>query len=361
MKKILFISAFPPNQKTAGQDYSRRLIDDLVSKGYQVSLIYANYPKHEVEVNEEVDIIGTINPTLGKCIRRPQYFPLFSRRFDINILKEIQSMADQFDVLYFDYSQVHVYSQYIEHPNKILMCHDIIAQKYERKKRIFLPYVKNTEEKLLNTGKVLVTFSQKDNDIIKALYKKDAIAVNFYIKNGKYEYSQEKINKRTFCLYGAWNRQENIEALTFFVNKILPKLDEDILIEILGGEMRKREQKLISMYKNIKYLGFVDNPVLEMAKNQALIAPLHWGAGVKVKVIDALSSGTPVIGTTIAFEGIEDNKNRKLLVRAESIQEYVNLINNWSPKTVEEKQLAADEFWDRYNMNHFADILQEII
>lgn len=360
MKKILFISAFPPNQKTAGQDYSRRLIDDLISRGHQISLIYANYSKHEVDVNNEVEIIGTINPSLRKCFRKVQYFPLFSRRFDVEILRKMQSIAEGFDILYFDYSQVHIYAKYIEHPNKILMCHDVIAQKYRRKKSILLPYIRSTEYNLLKSGKVLLTFSKKDNDILKELYNKDAIAINFYIKTGAYKYLHENIGEKTFCLYGAWNRPENMESLIFFVNKILPKLNQDIVIEIIGGGMTRREQKLLSKHVNIRYLGFVTNPVLEISKNQALIAPLHLGAGVKVKVIDALSSGTPVIGTSVAFEGIEDNKRNKLFFYAESPQEYINLINSWNPITVKEKQIAADEFFERYNKNHFPDILNQL-
>ena len=48
--KILFITAFPPNQKTAGQDYTRRLILDLVDKGNAISLFYTEYPNHLVEL-----------------------------------------------------------------------------------------------------------------------------------------------------------------------------------------------------------------------------------------------------------------------------------------------------------------------
>ena len=48
MIRILYITAFPPNQKTAGQDYSRRLILDLIKKGNVVDLIYVDYPKHVI-------------------------------------------------------------------------------------------------------------------------------------------------------------------------------------------------------------------------------------------------------------------------------------------------------------------------
>lgn len=72
----------------------------------------------------------------------------------------------------------------------------------------------------------------------------------------------------------------------------------------------------VSTCKNIKIAGFVENPVAEIAKCQALVAPLHKGAGVKVKVIDALSSGTSVVGTDVTFEGIEDNSKNPLFLKS---------------------------------------------
>ena len=115
--------------------------------------------------------------------------------------------------------------------------------------------------------------------------------------------------------------------------------------------------KRIKKYTNIEILGFVDDPVAEVAKTQALIAPLHKGAGVKVKVIDALSSGTVVIGTNVAFEGIEDNVENKLFVTCTTPEEYAQIINNWKDVDVEKKQNAATEFFNRYNTNHFTDFL----
>ena len=41
-----------------------------------------------------------------------------------------------------------------------------------------------------------------------------------------------------------------------------------------------------------------------MGRSRALIAPLFKGAGVKVKVVEALCCGTPVLGTSVALEGI---------------------------------------------------------
>lgn len=359
MKSILFISAFPPNQKTAGQDYTRRLILDLSKKGFEISLIYAGYPGHSVELPSSVNVIKEIKSGFRNCLHHPFCHPFFTKRFDKNILNFIQSIAHNYDMLYFDFSQVHFYSLFIEHPNKILMCHDVIAQKFKRKGIFQLPWIKKTEGKILKTAKQIITFSEKDCLFIFKEYNLHSISVNFYLKNGNYKYKEMNIENDTFCFYGAWNRSENTECLIWFLKHVYPSLQENIRFFVIGGGMDSSLKNQISKYKNIFYLGFVDDPIMEISKCQALIAPLHRGAGVKVKVIDALSSGTPVIGTDVAFEGITDNKDRGLFYLAFKPKEYTGLLNNWSNLNTDYKQAAANEFFNRYNCNHFSDIIKE--
>lgn len=356
---ILYITSFPPCQKTAGQDYSRRLLNDLAFRGHKISLIYAEYLEHEPEIDSKIKVIGTIKPSLKNCLSLPSFHPFFTRRFDKNILSLIKAEAENFDMLYFDFSQVHIYSAFVNHPNKVLMCHDVICQKFTRKGRFQLPWIKRSEKKLLSTANKIITFSKKDSDVIKQEYRLDSTPVNFYLKNGHFDYEPEKITikKNTFCFYGAWNRSENSECLEWFLEEVLPKLSGDFTFEIIGGGMDEKLKSKIGGHKNFKILGFVENPVAEIAKCQALIAPLFKGAGVKVKVIDALSSGTSVIGTEVAFEGIEDNENFPLFFRESSADGIAQILNSWKTISKEEKQSAADEFFARYNTNHFADMI----
>ena len=358
MKKILIISAFPPNQKTAGQDYTRRLILDLLDKGYSVSLFYSEYPEHKVELPSTVDIIGKFKPTLKNCIKKLNFHPFFTKRFDFSILKKIKEVANEYDYLYFDFSQMHIYSYFIDHPNKILMCHDVIFQKYTRKGKWQLPIVRSSEKRLLKTGNSIITFSEKDCGLIKKEYGLDSISVNFYLKTSRFKYKEESLEDY-FCFYGAWNRPENYEALFWFLDEIYPTLRTDIKFCIIGGNLSDEHLNKIKCFNNIKYLGFVDNPVEELARCRALIAPLKKGAGVKVKVIDALTTGCPVIGSDVAFEGIVDNKETSLLNMCSDNKDYAELINNWSMWDVQKRQLAADEFYERYNTNHFPDLLSK--
>lgn len=265
---ILYITAFPPCQKTAGQDYSRRLLNDLVSRGHKISLIYAEYPGHSPEVDKSIKILDRMKPSLKNCFSLPAFHPFFTKRFELKILKKIQAVAKDFDMLYFDFSQVHIYSAFVNHPNKVLMCHDVIFQKFTRKGRVQLPWIKRSEKKLLSTAAKIITFSKKDSGVIKREYGFDSVPVNFYLKNGHFNYESEKnsVQKDAFCFYGAWNRSENFECLEWFLKNVYPALYQKINFLIIGGGIDGRLKSKLSTYKNIKIVGFVENPVSEIAK-----------------------------------------------------------------------------------------------
>lgn len=118
-----------------------------------------------------------------------------------------------------------------------------------------------------------------------------------------------------------------------------------------------RLQSKLSAIPAVSFIGFVENPILEIARCQALVAPLRRGAGVKVKVIDALSFGTKVIGTEIAFEGIDDNAAHSLFCRAHRADDFIRILRGWQSVSRAEKQVASEEFRARYNANHFADTI----
>ena len=54
-----------------------------------------------------------------------------------------------------------------------------------------------------------------------------------------------------------------------------------------------------------KWLGYVDDLPAELAAGSVYVAPLAMGGGVKNKVLEAMASGLPIVGTTEAFSGLE--------------------------------------------------------
>lgn len=360
-KSILMITAFPPCSRTAGQNYTKRVIEELVRSDYDVSLISFEYPGHAMEVPDTVHILKVCRPNMLNCIKHITYHPFFTKRYDSKLIRYIQKISNMYDLVYFDFSQVMIYSIFLKHPLKLFMCHDIIYQRYSRRKIPFNVYlIKKTESRILNHGDRIFTFSKKDCKLLEKNYNVNSQPVNFYLKTDKsFKYDEVETKANLFCFYGAWNRKENIESLIWFINKVSKCIVPKIKYIVIGGGMDEKNKLKIESDKRFKVIGYVDNPLNEIAKCQALIAPLKKGAGVKVKVVDTLTTGTPVIGTDVAFEGIGDNSNITLFKHATKIEDYINILNGWQSVDKKVKELAAEEFYNRYNTNHIVEIINE--
>ena len=349
-KRLLFITPFSLCSNHAGVVYTRQLLAEL-SKHCEIDLISFRYknnkkyhPGDNIKVLEEIEI-GTMSK-LFSIFSLFWVFPLFSVRFSWRRCKWMQSLINSnvYDFVYFDFSQTFAYSLFLKHPHKILMAHDVMAQKYSRMKTYLRPWAMLSERKILKQGDVF-TFSEKDCKLIKDLYGYPSRSTTFFLSKeviaatptGKGDY---------FVFFGGWSREENYEALDWFLNNV-NRLIPDVKYKIIGGGLPDNIKKEIALLPNFEYLGFVDNPYPVIAGAKAEIAPLRKGAGVKVKCIDALGCGTPVIGTDVAFEGIPDEFS-ELMLKAETAQDYADIISglNWA---IDKRKRFKSFFIERYN------------
>lgn len=80
-------------------------------KDYIIDVLFFSYPDHkcEIVVGDNIASVKELAIKKTNFIKRFWIHPIFSRRFNKSILKEIQSIANDYNVLYFDFSQVALY------------------------------------------------------------------------------------------------------------------------------------------------------------------------------------------------------------------------------------------------------------
>lgn len=361
MKPILIITAFPPNNKTAGQNYTQNLISDLSNNGYIIDIVYFSYDNHKVYEfkNKNVNYIFSINSTKIKKISNAILlffiFPFFSVRFSLKLVRYIIKNQKKYDIVYLDFSQVFIYGLLLKSSKKFLMAHDIIIQKYNRKfKNFFLKkWIKFSENLILKQkNSKIICFSNKDLALLKREYNMLGEKVDFYIDEGIKHKTLEKV-ENYFCFYGAWHREENLESLEWFEKQIKGKLRFDV--KIIGGGLTEKYQEILKK-KGFNILGFVENPYDVLMRSKGLIAPLFKGAGVKVKVIEALACGTPVVGTEIALEGIDFES--RLIEKVTSFNEVLKVLAKFEKVTLKDKQELKNSFNNEYGKNRFINIIK---
>ncbi len=112
-------------------------------------------------------------------------------------------------------------------------------------------------------------------------------------------------NSNDIFFLGAMNWQPNIEAVDVLLHAIFPTIRDqfpETKLHLAGSFM---SSKLINLkQENVIVHGHVENVAKFMAEHGILVVPLKSGSGIRIKILEAMSVGTPIISSSIGFEGI---------------------------------------------------------
>jgi GT2 family glycosyltransferase/glycosyltransferase involved in cell wall biosynthesis len=117
-------------------------------------------------------------------------------------------------------------------------------------------------------------------------------------ENGKSFSEREGI-----AFLGGFNHHPNVEAVKYFATNVMPLLAKekpDLKFYIYGSNPSEEIESLAS--DNIVVVGFVKNLDDVFHNHKVIVAPLLSGAGIKGKVLEAMSYGAPQVLTSVAAE-----------------------------------------------------------
>lgn len=241
---------------------------------------------------------------------------------------------------------------------------------YEKKLlKIFYKYkylrVKRIEIKYLNQVDLVVLNNQKDYKLIM----NDGVKSRIFIWSVYFEsllHITPKNTTRDIVYYGAMSREENWKSAEWFILNVMPFLDnKEIRFVIIGSNPNHK----LYQYCNDRIIvkGYVDDISKELVNSMCLVAPLLLGAGIKVKVIEALSCGIPVLTNSIGIEGIPA-VDGKSYFHCETPQDYINIINKLDSGKVDiqaiaenGKQVVRDNFNYENSAKIFIEKLRDLV
>jgi O-antigen biosynthesis protein len=105
---------------------------------------------------------------------------------------------------------------------------------------------------------------------------------------------------------GSYGHQPNIDAARFIADALAPQLrTEDPVIHCLlvGSDLPANFEHL--KQENLHVVGHVPRLYDVFEQVRLTMAPLAYGAGVKIKVLESLAAGIPCVCTPVAAEGLE--------------------------------------------------------
>ncbi|MCK6624181.1 MAG: glycosyltransferase family 4 protein [Anaerolineae bacterium] len=120
----------------------------------------------------------------------------------------------------------------------------------------------------------------------------------------------------TIGFFGAFNWTANVDAVHYFVRDILPLIQLRLpqVKFLLAGRSAPPSIRALASHPAIEFMGEVDDMFSLARRVAVMVVPLRVGAGTRLKILEALAWGKPVVSTSIGAEGIEFTPGEELLV-----------------------------------------------
>ncbi len=138
------------------------------------------------------------------------------------------------------------------------------------------------------------------------------------------DYAQKPASVFNVLWMGGFGWYPNAEGVKWYADEVHPHirdaLEESGIVLHFCGSNPPEELRVLHDGSRIKVHGFVDDlkPILDDA--HLLIVPLLSGGGIRVKIVEAMSAGIPVLSTSKGCEGIGATDGVDILVADNAVQ-----------------------------------------
>ena len=141
---------------------------------------------------------------------------------------------------------------------------------------------------------------------------------------------------------GSMDWLPNEDAMVWFTQEILPKIRlaiPEVSLAIVGRRPGSKIKQLNQLGAGIIVTGRVEDVRPYLGEGSVFVVPIRIGGGTRIKIFEAMASGTPVVSTTIGAEGLTVQHQRHLLL-ADSPQDFAQAVINLLQNTGLAAQIA---------------------
>jgi len=246
---------------------------------------------------------------------------------------------------------------------------DVIPESSYIDSKLYSLFFKKSELKALKKIDRIISISPIESQMIR----EDIGHKNVYTIPATAEdpHSIDSLSYKYDLAFIGSNSDANRDSIVWFLDQCFENIVNEkprIKLLIQGRITRNKlvnENDILKKYlgRNIIVKDFVENLSDVYQESKIMIAPVVKGSGMKIKVIEALSYKKPIIGTDIAFEGIniEDGING---IVANTIDEFsnavINLLDDKSKiKLLKEKAYLL--YQEEHSFESCVNLLQKIV
>jgi glycosyltransferase involved in cell wall biosynthesis len=138
--------------------------------------------------------------------------------------------------------------------------------------------------------------------------------------------------KPTLLMVGTMNYQPNADGAIFFCQEVFPLIKQrlpDAKLLIVGRKPTSSVQALAS--DDVTVTGSVESVIPYYQQSLASVVPLRAGGGSRLKILESMALGRPVVSTALGCEGLAVTHGENILVAdtpADFAAQTVRLLND---------------------------------
>jgi len=335
----------------------------LLSQGHQVHYVYYTddgISKVHFEYMSDLCDTFTVIAREEKFLRKTGNYTL-DEVYEESIYTKINELINIFDIEavminYFFYSKFFEYLP--KNIYKIIDTHDKFTDRYTLFEDTNVlydwhSYAKEDEAKALNRADMVLSITDEEKNYFSTLCNENVrVQTIGHIDNKRYLTKEYTTLKKIGFIGGA--NKVNIAAINAFLEDFytLCTHKDDVEIVIAGQICNHITNKA----SNITLLGLIDELEDFYAIVDVVINPLTFGTGQKIKSVEALSFGLPILSTNVGFEGIKSNNKfhhlvglKELIFAIDSIIEDPNELKKLAFESRAVFDLYCDEIYTNLN------------
>lgn len=214
-----------------------------------------------------------------------------------------------------------------------------------------------------NVDKCVMITEDDRKDLMSLKEDIDAIVIPAGVDTDFFRPNESVGEEDSIAYAGSLDWMPNVDGLKWFVHEVLPIVlsSKPNVRFYIYGKNASREVVKLHDGKNVIFIGFVNDVREVFQKARIMAVPLRIGSGIRIKILEAMAAGKPVVTTSIGFEGIKGEVGKSIMIgdTTEEFAEKILLLLNDKDMCISIGKEASAFVGSEYSWHKIGDLFWE--
>jgi sugar transferase (PEP-CTERM/EpsH1 system associated) len=181
--------------------------------------------------------------------------------------------------------------------------------------------LRSAERRYVQRADHVLTVSENDRRFFASYAEPDKMTVvPTGVDTDYFQPGAETVQPETLVFTGSMDWMPNEDAILYFIEAILPRLQRefpDIELRVVGRSPSQRLLALAAQEKHLHVTGAVEDIRPFVLTSAVYVVPLRIGGGTRIKIFEAMAMGMAVVSTSVGAEGLPVRHDENIILADE--------------------------------------------